>query len=126
MQAPIRYLPEAQKNNLEKEDPAAAIKNYLSILRKEQLNSAVYNRLMIVYRKQKEYQKEAELIKKAIEIYEAYYAKHQPSHSAKVTSLSRALAISTGLADRKGKGLYNPEPIATWKKRLFNLKKKLK
>ena len=126
MQAPVHHLPDINKIDLEKQDPVAAIKNYLSILKKEKLNSVVYNRLMIVYRKQKEYQKEAELIKQAIEVYEAYYAKHQPSHSAKVTSLSRALAISTGLADRKGKGLYNPEPIATWKKRLFNLKKKLK
>jgi tetratricopeptide (TPR) repeat protein len=125
MQAPVHQLYEKPDALQEKEDPAAAVKTYEAILKKDDLNINAYNRLMIVYRKLKEYKKEATLIRKAITAYEAFYKKHQPSHSKKVISLSKALAKSTGLTGRAGKALYDPEPIAGWKKRLENLKKKI-
>jgi tetratricopeptide (TPR) repeat protein len=125
MQAPVHQLYEKLDALQEKTDPVAAVKTYEAILKKDDLNINAYNRLMILYRKQKEYKKEAALIKKAIAAYGAFYKKHQPSHSKKIISLSKALAKSTGLTGRSGKALYDPEPIAGWKKRLENLKKKM-
>jgi len=112
MQAPVHQLHEKAETAQEKEDPAAAIKTYEALLKKDELNVHAYNRLMIIYRKQKEYKKEAALIKKAIAAYEAFYKKHEPSHSRKVVTLSKALAKSTGLTGKTGKALYDPEPIA--------------
>ena len=125
MQAPVHQLYEKPDILQEKTDPAAAVKTYEAMLKKDDLNMHAYNRLMIVYRRQKEYKREAALIKKAIAAYETFYKKHQPSHSKKVVSLSKALAKSTGLTGKSGKALYDPEPIAGWKKRLENLKKKM-
>lgn len=96
------------------------------VLKKDDLDQAAYNRLMIVYRKQKEYKKETALIKNAIAVYENFYKKHQPPHTAKIASLSKALSISTGLATKKGKALYEPEPINTWRKRLITAEKRAK
>ena len=125
MQAPVHQLYEKLDALQEKTDPATAVKTYEAMLKKDDLNIHAYNRLMILYRKQNEYKKEAALIKKAIAAYVAFYKKHQPSHSKKIVSLSKALAKSTGLTGKSGKSLYDPEPIAGWKKRLENLKKKM-
>lgn len=75
MQAPVHQLYKKPDALQEKEDPAAAAKSYESILKKDDLNIHAYNRLMIVYRKLKEYKKEATLIRKAIAAYEAFYKK---------------------------------------------------
>ena len=123
MTAPIHQLTEKKIKDTG-EDPKMAIKNYIAILKKEKHNTNAYNRLMILYRKQKEYAKEAALITTAIDTFEAFYAKHQPKHTPAISKLSRALAIATGLATKKGQALYDPEPIAIWRKRLATLKKR--
>lgn len=126
MQAPVHRLFENKEMDLEKENPQEAINLYSNFLKKNKLDQRAYNRLMILYRKQKEYKKEAALIRSAIEVYEAYYKKHMPSHSARITTLSRALSISTGLTTKKGRPLFDPEPIATWRKRLTTVNNKIK
>jgi tetratricopeptide (TPR) repeat protein len=103
-----------------------AVKIYAGILKKNPLNEQAYNRLMIVYRKQKDYRSESAIIDEAIKNFEKEgEASKKPVHN-KVHQLSMSLGKSTGLVDKKGKSLYEPEPIATWKKRKAMVLKHLK
>jgi len=47
-----------------------AIKSYNLVISKDPLQAGAYNRLMILYRKLKEYKKELAIIKQAIAAYE--------------------------------------------------------
>ena len=93
---------------------------YQQVIKIDPHNEAAYNRLMIVYRKQKEWNKEWQTVKKAINSFEDMYAE-----STKTTS-NKKIARLTGLADKKGKPTYLPGPLAKWKRRKAALDKKLK
>jgi len=100
---------------------------YQQVLQIDPHNEAAYNRLMIVYRKQKEWNKEWQTVKKAISSFEEMYAETaKTTDNKKVASLSRSLLKLTGLADKKGKPVYLPGPLAKWKRRKTTLDKKLK
>lgn len=110
-----------QKSELEK---AAA--SYEKTIRENPQNEYAYDRLMIIYRKAKEYKKERAIIVKAIKAFEEFYKKaSKVSTSKKVVSLSKAFMQSTGLADKKGKLLYQKEPLTRWSKRKKVVEKKL-
>lgn len=99
---------------------------YEKVIRESKLNQDAYDRLMIIYRKLKEYSKEAAVIKKAIHAFEDLYdhdARKKPDK--KVAALSKALNKMTGLADKKGQSLYDPEPLGKWKKRMKVVEKRL-
>ena len=87
------------------------------LIREHPGNTNGYNRLMILYRKQKEYKKELRLIDTAIRVFEEKFRKKQPRFNKKVTSLSKALLKATGLADKKGNNIYEWGELAKWKKR---------
>jgi hypothetical protein len=100
---------------------------YQKVIRESKLNEAAYDRLMIIYRKQKEYKKEAEVIDQAIKEFGTLYDHNARKNAGrKVAALSKALNTLTGLADKKGKTLYEPEPLGKWKKRKQFVEKKLK
>jgi len=99
---------------------------YEQALKEDDLNEQIYERLMIIYRKEKEYKKELNTILAGLKTFEEFYKSNAKTSSKKITDLSRALLRSTGLADKKGKLLYEPEPIARWRKRLGVVNKKLK
>jgi tetratricopeptide (TPR) repeat protein len=110
-----------------------AIAAYIALLKKQPLNEKAYTRLMILYRKQKEYLKEAAVIEEAISKFSRDVTNGKKDKTAtkkkpagKIEQLSLSLGKLTGLMDRKGKSLYDPEPIATWKKRLVLVNKRLK
>lgn len=104
-----------------------AILIYEKIIRESKLNQNAYDRLMILYRKQKDYKKEIELIGKAVKAFEELYDHSSKKNADKKTiALSKALNKLTGLADRKGRSLYEPEPIGRWKKRKQVAEKRLK
>ena len=103
-----------------------AIKYYTAIIKKKPMNEAAYNRLMILYRKLKEYQKEITVIDQAIEIFESEARSGDKQVEGKIGKLSLSLGRLTGLIDKKGKSLYDPEPVASWKKRKQLAKKRLK
>lgn len=94
------------------EDAAGAYRKVVGI---NPLNELAYHRLMVIYRKLKEPGKELSIIKKAIRAFEGLY--DQPAKSKKVGNLSRSLMKATGLADKKGRSLYQPEPLGRWLKR---------
>jgi tetratricopeptide (TPR) repeat protein len=103
-----------------------AIDIYESLVRERPSNEMLYNRLMIIYRKQKEYRKELKTIIAGIKAFEELYTPNTGRHGKNVAKISLALARSTGLIDKKGKNLFDPEPIAKWKKRKALVEGKLK
>lgn len=85
----------------------------------------IYNRLMIIYRKLREYKKELAVINAGIKAFSDLYSSGKSSDK-KVASISRALLKSTGLADKKGNVLFEQEPIGRWKKRKTLVEGKIK
>jgi hypothetical protein len=76
-----------------------------------------YARLMILYRKLKEYNKELKVINAAIRAFSKKHKESKPAFSKKVNTISRALLRATGLADKKGNNIYEPGEMARWRKR---------
>jgi len=112
---------EAEKNN----DPTLAIKLYKEIIAKDRLHIHAYDRLMKIYRQQKDYKKELSIIDSGIKAYEKFYNTHSRKASKKVSELSEKLNKSFGLIDKKGNHTYYPEPLGKWQKRKLIVNKKL-
>jgi len=105
-----------------------AEKLYLDTIRKHPLEAGSYNRLMIIYRKQKEYKKEHKIILQAIKAYEDDVKATQTNwvqSNRKAARLSKQLVQSLGLTDKRGLPINEPPQIVTWRKRLANVNKKL-
>lgn len=109
----------------EKEDLSAAIKDYEEAIQKNPLAEKAYDRLMILYRKEKEYKKELKLINAGIKSFERFY-KSKKSKSKKIADISNKLNRSFGFTDKQGNNVYDPEPIVRWKKRKTVVEKKIK
>ncbi len=111
---------EAEKKNisLTKDDYEEAIKN-------NPLAEKAYDRLMIIYRKEKDYKNELKLINSGIKFFEDFY-KSKKSRSKKIADISNKLNRSFGFIDKKGNSLNDPEPIARWKKRKIAVEKRIK
>jgi tetratricopeptide (TPR) repeat protein len=120
----IPWLDEA--GEMEKQDKEEAIKEYKKIAAVYPLNEKVYDRLMILYRQLKMPGDELFWINKAIRTFEEKFKTPATKPSAKVASISKSLIRSMGLADKKGKSYYLPEPIARWTRRRELLQKKQK
>ncbi len=103
----------------QEKDVNAAINNYKQAINLEPADTLAYNRLMIIYRKEKLYKEELHIIDMAVKnIQQAYNnRKSKPKANATISKLSKALMKSTGLVDKKGNNMYEPEPISSWKKR---------
>ena len=102
-----------------------AISLYREAVTKDPLNEKAYDRLMMLFRKQKKYKQELDIIKKGIRVFEEFYKSKIPKNSKTITAISNKLNKSVGLSDKKGNSLYNPEPIAKWKKRQIIVEKKI-
>src|SRR5215831_10633670 len=96
-----------------------AIDNYKKTIKLQPHDILPYNRLMILYRKKKMYKEELKLINDAIKsIQEAFdNRRSKPKSNITVSRLSKALMKSTGLVDKKGNSIFEPQPISNWKKR---------
>jgi len=90
------------------------------------MNVTAYNRLMILFRKLKDYQKEITIIDQALDLFQSGARAGNKQAEGKIGKLSLSLGKLTGLIDKKGKSLYDPEPIASWKKRKQLAQKRLK
>jgi len=104
-----------------------AISIYEKLIKKNRVSEYAYNRLMIIYRKNKEYKKEIAVIDAGIKAFQEFYKSSlKLPADRKIRTLSNALLKATGLADQKGKLLYEREPIGRWIKRRLLARKKLK
>ena len=106
-------------------DEAATL--YQNIIKKSPTKERAYNRLMIIHRKKKEYKKEKETLDAGIKAFEQYYkAVTRIPAKKSIETLSKGLLKATGLADQKGKLIYEREPLGRWKKRRKIVESKLK
>ena len=104
-----------------------AAKLYEQVIKESPVNEYAYDRLMILYRKSKQYKDEMRIINAGIKAYENFYeTKSKHSRSRKVAEISNAILKSTGLADKEGNHVYDPEPIGKWKKRKAIVEKQIK
>lgn len=101
-----------------------AIALYEKLLKTTRLNEKIYDRLMILYRKNKNPEKELGVINKAIAAFESHYSKPK-KYSKKIIALSSRLEKATGLTDKKGNSLFEPQPLRRWKKRKKTVEKRL-
>ena len=111
------------------EDLKRAATLYEQAIKEKPTDEFSYNRLMIVYRKLKQYKDELRVINKAIKNFKEAHAKKIGKGLRKnstVGKLSAALMKTAGLLDKKGNAVYVPEPIARWEKRKLTVEKRLK
>ena len=108
-----------------KEDIALAIKDYEEAIKANPLIEKAYDRLMILYRKEKDYKNELRIINTGIKSFENFY-RSRKTGSKKIAEISKKLNRSFGLTDKKGNAVYEPEPIARWKKRKITVEKRIK
>ncbi|WP_333863619.1 tetratricopeptide repeat protein [Sphingobacterium sp.] len=98
-----------------------AIKSYNLFISKDPSQAGAYNRLMILYRKLKEYKKELAIINQAIAAYEKDFKDDQQTWkkaNSKSARLSLSLAKSMGLLNDKGLPVYEESQIISWRKRM--------
>lgn len=109
-------------------DLKEAEKHYAIVLDKDELNVTAYNRLMIIFRKQKEFRKELNIINRAIKSFEneAKSSLQAKKLGSKISSLSKSLAKSLGLLTKSGLPVYLNDDVERWKKRKIIVAKKLK
>ncbi len=119
-----KTIEEANKAE-EKENVSIAIKDYEEAIKVNPLAEKAYNRLMILYRREKDYKNELRIINTGIKAFEDFY-RSKKSGSKKIAEISKKLNRSFGFTDKKGNTLYDPEPIAQWKKRKAIVQKKIK
>jgi tetratricopeptide (TPR) repeat protein len=111
-----------------KSENTAATDSYKQVLKKDALNAGAYHRLMVLYRKQKDYKKELAVIQKAIQMYEKDIKQDQQAWRKKnqqSADLSQDLAKALGLVNEDGLPVYEEPHISTWRKRLETVQKKL-
>ena len=116
---------EAEDNS----DLKKAITLYQQAIKKEPSKEHAYDRLMILYRKLKQYKEELDIINEGIGFFKDFYENKSyglTGENKKIIQLSNALMKSVGLKNLKGKNLYYPEPIPRWEKRKQVVEKKIK
>lgn len=113
---------------LEKDDSLdEAAELYSKVIAEDALHATAYDRLMIIYRKQKEYRKELQLINKAIKAVEDDLRAQQQQFTKtnrKAAKISHSLASKLGLVDKKGSPVYERE-LEKWRKRKQTVTKRL-
>lgn len=121
----LKHSIEEESQAEEKQDTAAAITDYEEAIKINPLAEKTYDRLMIIYRKEKNYKSELKIINSGIKTFEKFY-KSKKSGSKKIADISNKLNRSFGFTDKKGNILNDPQPIARWKKRKVTVEKRIK
>ena len=117
-------LKEAHQAELEQDfDKATSL--YKEVIKNHPLKTFAYDRLMIIYRKERLYKDELRIIKTGIKNFQELHNKKSIRKNSTVGRLSEALMKSAGLIDKKGNLLYEPGPIGKWKKRQLVVEKKI-
>ena len=104
---------------------AKAVKLYEEVIREGYDRTPIpYERLMVIYRKDKKFKDELRIIKKGIKAFsdKDERVKKQNlrgrTNQRKLKELSGLFMQKTGLIDKKGKSAVIPEPIGKWMKRM--------
>ena len=127
----------AERNKKAKEAEDAeevedAIELYEENIKTEIADAFAYERLMVLYRKQKDYKQELRVIKRGIEVFKKQARGvlenniSSKKNKAALVKLSNAFMKGAGLVDKKGNETHVPEPVNKWMKRLAVVEKRLK
>jgi tetratricopeptide (TPR) repeat protein len=106
-----------------------AIRLYEQNIKEDYADEFAFERLMIVYRKQRNYKDELRVIKRGIELFEQSMKEHlkrslsRHMDGKKLERLSNAIMKKSGL---KKAEFHFPDPIDKWIKRKEIVEKKLK
>jgi hypothetical protein len=122
---PIKQIIEEAEDAEEEQNISVAKEDYEEAIKQNPLAEKAYDRLMILLRKEKDYKGELKLINAGIKAFESFY-RSRKSRSKKIAEVSEKLNKAFGFTDKKGNALYDPEPIAKWKKRRVTVLKKIK
>ena len=116
-----------QAKAAEEEGMVDAARLYEQAIKQKPLLELPYTRLMVIYRKNKDYDRELKVINKAIEIFTDHYDKRKEAfnNSARVKSLSKAIIKTLGGTKAANEKFY-PEPIPKWLTRKKVVEKKMK
>ena len=112
-------------------DIQQAVKLYEQNIKRGIADSFPFNRLLVIYRKQKRYKDELRVINRGIEVFNNLLEKQQQQMLTNTRSkkqlqqLSEAFGKKTGLTGKKG-NVYMPEPVGKWLKRKEVVEGKLK
>jgi tetratricopeptide (TPR) repeat protein len=100
-----------------------AVELYESSIKKGVADPFPFDRLLVIYRKQRKYEDELRVILRGIEVFNEQLEEQQ-KHLLKRTKnatalkrLSKAFGKTSGLADKKGNSKYLPDPLSKWLKR---------
>lgn len=108
-------------------EPEKAISLYEEAIKQNPLEEKPFNRLMTLYRQEKEYEKELRVINKALKLFQNFYD-HRPEKivgkNTKAAQISKAL-LQTVSGKKKNAESYYPPPIPAWMKRKAVVEKKL-
>ena len=115
-----------KKENDKLPDIELEIEDLEKLIRNNPANERVYNRLMILYRKQRNYKEELKVINRAIKTFEELFKKRQPHFNKKIKAISTALSKAMGLTDKKGNTVHLSGDLGKWKKRKELVSKKVK
>jgi len=110
-------------------DVNKATRFYEQNIKEDYADKFAFERLMIIYRKEKEYKNELRVIKRGIEVFQQNF-KDRVKHSLarrvtdkKLEQLSNAIIKISG---QKKEEFHFPDPIDKWLKRKEIVEKKLK
>ena len=100
---------------------------YEKAIKQKPLLEQPYNRLMVIYRKDKKYKEELRVITKAVDRFIKHYDKKKDSFKVpdKVARLSKALLKTIGEGGKALNSSY-PQPVQKWLTRKNTVEKKLK
>ena len=100
---------------------------YEKAIKQRPLLEQPYNRLMVIYRKNKNYKDELRVIDKALKLFIAHYDKKKAALKMpdKVARLSKALLRTMGEGSKAFENNY-PHPVQKWLTRKKTVEKKLK
>jgi tetratricopeptide (TPR) repeat protein len=102
-----------------------AAEYYELAIKQEPLEEWPYNRLMIIYRKLKQYKDEARVITKGLKVFKEFYEEKAGrlfNRNKKLEQTGKALLKSLSHGGKSPN--YQPEPIPKWTKRLQVVEKK--
>lgn len=109
-----------------------AVKMYEKEIAKGRNNLLPYERLMVLYRRQKKYREELNVLNRGINFIQLQLNAHHRELFAgkaqrnKLLRQSRLLAQKMGLVNKKGDHVLLPQPLEKWINRKKSVQKKIK
>jgi tetratricopeptide (TPR) repeat protein len=108
--------------------PEEAERLYTEAIKNDPLEVTAYHRLMVYYRRQKDYKQEQAIIQAAIAAHQRHaQERHQTwlQQNKQTARTARALVKSLGLVDKKGIPKVENLQLEAWRKRLQLVRKRL-